>query len=100
MGLLHEAADVHLMPSMIWNTLASARRLMLKDSKIEEQAVRILKHREARIDKEYSEQKDHQDGVEASNGGESSSISQDLNAATGGQGMRLRPIRAPELVLE
>ena len=86
MGLLHEVADLHPMSAMVWNTISNARRLMLKDSKIEEQAVRILKLREARIDKEYNEHKEHQDGVEASNGRDSGSSSQDLSAATGRPG--------------
>lgn len=53
--------------SMIWSTLADARRMILKDSDIEEQATLILQSREDRVENDFAKQVNAYK-IEASNG--------------------------------
>ena len=48
LGLLHEATDYHPRSAMIWNTIANARRMMMKDGKILQQAKQMCELREER----------------------------------------------------
>jgi hypothetical protein len=55
-GLLHEATDYHPRSTMIWNTIANARRMMTKDGKILQQAKEMCKLREEREEKAQMQQ--------------------------------------------
>ena len=58
LGLLHEATDYHPVSAMVWSTIANARRLMKKDSSIEQEAKRILKTRQRRKEEFLRQQED------------------------------------------
>ena len=49
LGLLYEATDFHPRSAMVWNTIANARRMMMKDPNILQQAEQLCKMREDRI---------------------------------------------------
>ena len=54
LGLLYEATAFHPRSAMIWDTIANARRMMMKDGKILQQAKQMCKLREARVQQAQS----------------------------------------------
>ena len=56
LGLIYEAADYHPLSAMVWNTRANARRMMIKDPDIMQQAKDLLKGREKREEQEFMDQ--------------------------------------------
>ena len=76
LGLLHEATDYHPRSAMIWSSIANARRMMMKDDKILQQAKetcemiqereqKALKQRLKAIEKEAEGRKDRLDSAKA-----------------------------------
>ena len=57
-GLLYEATDYHPRSAMIWNTMANARRMLMKDDSIKQHAIKVSRIREKRG------MEDHEDKVE------------------------------------
>ena len=55
-GMLYDAAELHPVSVMVWQTLSTARRMLLKDAGIMQEAKEALRQREELEEREFQRQ--------------------------------------------